>query len=109
MRAKLRDGRGETLVEVLASVLICALSVALLFGSVMASANIDLKTRELDQQYYEDLTKAERQGEADMAPNTGPLSAGASVKVKNSGSGKERLDLNIKFYGTERMLSYASS
>ena len=35
MRKKLRDNRGETLVEVLASILIAALSVALLFSSIM--------------------------------------------------------------------------
>ncbi len=45
MREKLRNSRGETLVEVLVSVLVCALSITLLAGAVTASANIDLRAR----------------------------------------------------------------
>ena len=41
MREKLQSTRGETLVEALAAILICALSVALLFSAVMASARMD--------------------------------------------------------------------
>ena len=48
MSEKLRNSRGETLVEVLASVLICALSVMLLFGAVMASGRIDLQAQAAD-------------------------------------------------------------
>ena len=42
MSEKLRNSRGETLVEVLASVLICALSVMLLLGAVSASKSYRL-------------------------------------------------------------------
>ena len=38
MNRKWKDTRGETVLEVLASVLICALSVALLAGGIMAKS-----------------------------------------------------------------------
>ena len=43
MKRKWNDAHGETLVEVLASVLICSLSVALLFSMVMASARLSVR------------------------------------------------------------------
>ena len=61
MREKLQSARGETLVEVLAAILICALSVALLFSAVMASARMDRMAQEAGIRYYQDLTRAERQ------------------------------------------------
>lgn len=56
---KLHSSRGETLVEVLASILIAALSVALLFGCVTASTGIDRQARELDAEHYAALSAAE--------------------------------------------------
>lgn len=112
MREKLRDSRGETLVEVLASVLICALSVTLLFGAVMASSNIDLKAQEADGEYYDALTKAERQKDTDKH-----ASSGAAVTVTSKDAGGTLLnsveikaddeDSGLSFYGSERLLSYA--
>lgn len=61
MSEKLRNSRGETLVEVLASVLICALSVMLLLGAVSASTSIGLQAQAADEDYYTALSKAERQ------------------------------------------------
>lgn len=107
MKNKLKDARGETLVEVLASILICALSVAMLFGSVMASSNMDRQAQELDNQYYLDLTKAERQ-QAGSGTNTGDVyDTGTlpTVKVKGGASGEK--SQTVKFYGTDRLLSYA--
>ena len=51
MSEKLRNSRGETLVEVLASVLICALSVMLLLGAVSASTSIGLQAQAADEDY----------------------------------------------------------
>ena len=123
MRQKLRSSQGETLVEVLASILICALSIALLFGSVMASGHIDRTAQETDKQYYLDLTKAERQEEDpvktpdNIADTFTPASAtsvtvtlkdpppapGASAEVDTLSS-----PADLTFYGTERLLSYAA-
>ena len=44
---KLHNSQGETLVEVLSSILIASLSVALLFGCVMASAGMDREAQDL--------------------------------------------------------------
>lgn len=118
MREKLRDSRGETLVEVLASVLICALSVTLLFGAVMASSNIDLKAQEADGEYYDALTKAERQRKGGDETDEHPLS-GAVVTVTSKEGAPDGPPLNsveikagdedsgLSFYGSERLLSYA--
>lgn len=115
MREKLRNSRGETLVEVLASVLVCSLSILLLFGAVAASTNIDLRAQEADGEYYAALTKAERQSktipsgaaEADIYNNlpgettVSVVSASGSVEIKPNGTSQ------LHFYGTERLLSYA--
>lgn len=109
MRNKLRDDRGETLIEVLASILICTLSVSLLFGAIMTSSGIDSRTQALDEQYYQDLTRAERQwagagtdpGDVYTAP------AAVTVTVK-SGEGNVRdVTSKVNFYGSDRLLSYA--
>ena len=56
---KRKDSRGETLVELLASILIAALSVALLFTCCMTAAAMGRDTREADGRYYEALSAAE--------------------------------------------------
>lgn len=122
MREKLQSSRGETLVEVLASILICALSIALLFGAVMASTRMDQTAQEADARYYQDLSKAERQrkdpppgSESDVF--TPPAGTAPAVKVENK-SLPSPGELppppvtlgesdGLLFYGTERLLSYA--
>lgn len=99
MRQKLKNSRGETLVEVLASILIASLSVALLFGCVMASANMDRKAGELDGKHYEALTAAETRSGTAISGN---------VEIQNSkNSVKKKLD--IQLYGGEGMYSYKRS
>lgn len=98
---KLRDDRGETLVEVLASILIASLSVALLFGCVMASANIDRQAQELDEDHYAGLSAAEAR--------TAPV-VEAKVTVTNEAivdlvQRTEKIDVNI--YGGAGLYSYA--
>lgn len=56
---KVQNNRGETLIEVLASVLITALSVALLFTCVMATTKMDSAAKEKDSGHYEALSNAE--------------------------------------------------
>lgn len=96
MMKKIRDDRGETLVEVLASILIASLSVALLFGCVMASSNMDRDAKKLDGEHYAALTAAEVQ--------SGEGTSG-QVKVKNPNNGAEK-DLDIKIYGASGLYSY---
>lgn len=97
MMKKIRDDRGETLVEVLASILIASLSVALLFGCVMASSNMDRDAKKLDGEHYAALTAAEVQEDTE-AP-------AGKVEVKNSkNSTEEKLD--IQLYGGAGLYSY---
>lgn len=94
MCRKLKDNRGETLVEMLASILIAALAVALLFTCCMASVQMGRQARAADKRYYENLsaaesrTKTEGNGQVNVAGN------GNSVEVQ------------IQLYGGDGMYSY---
>lgn len=103
MRRKLRNSRGETLVELLASILICFLSVLLLFGAIGAAGNMDLTARASDARYYDDLSKAERQSGTDACF---PPPA-ARITVTNASETVALDEDKLVFYGTERLLSYA--
>ena len=116
MREKLRNSRGETLVEVLVSVLVCALSITLLAGAVTASANIDLRAQAADTEYYTALSKAERQsrtptGGSSEADTYNSLPGETKVSVTSGGGGSVEIEPDatskLYFYGTERLLSYA--
>lgn len=93
---KLHNSRGETLVEVLASILIASLSVALLFGCVMASTNMDRDAKKLDKEHYEALTVAEAQS------GTGTSGTVELQNIKNSGKG----NLSIEIFGDAGLYSY---
>ena len=104
MREKLRNSRGETLVEVLASILICSLSVALLFNMVMASGNMDRSAKKVEEDFSESLNLAEAQtAPADPAL----ITSSANVEVKNSGISGSTKQLLVEFYGGRGALSYA--
>lgn len=49
LKKKLRARHGETLVEVLASILVCGLAILLLTSMIMASMNINRRAREMDR------------------------------------------------------------
>lgn len=97
---KLRDDRGETLVEVLASILIASVSVALLFGCVMASSGMDRRARELDGKHYEALTAAEKQ---ETKLNDGTVHI---KQVVTDGGHAEEGDISVHIYGGEGIYSY---
>ena len=69
MRKLVQNDRGETLVEVMLSILIGTLSVALLFSCVAASFRMDAKVKTQDRAYYEGLAKADSQA-TPVAPAT---------------------------------------
>lgn len=98
---KLHSDRGETLIEVLASILIAALSVTLLFSCVMASSNMDREARELDGKHYEALTGAEEQRQ--------PLESSQvtiTQVVTNGGHAAEE-DVPVNVYGGAGLYSYS--
>lgn len=99
MRRKLRGSRGETLVEVMASIVIGSLSVALLFGAIMASVRIDESARKMDGTYYKALSGAEAQ--------TVPMPEDA--KLKYTADGVEMPPLPVALYGGKDAASYALS
>lgn len=107
MKKKLKEVRGETLVEVLVSILIGALSISMLFGAVMASGTMDKATREKDETFYKNLDKAEARTE-DPDPTHNPPS-GLKVKVENTDSTITAVtaEIPVTFYGGEGALSYA--
>lgn len=94
MNRKLKDNRGETLVEMLASILIAALSVAVLFTCCMASVEMGRETHAADQRYYEGLSAAE-----------GRTGSSEEGKVTIEGTGG-KTDAAIQLYGGEEMYSY---
>lgn len=98
MRKKLRERRGETLVELLASILIGALSAALLAGGIAASTRLDLDARDLDKTYYQQLTAAEAR--------TGPALPGA-VEVVNTQNGLNSA-IPVSIWGGGRAWSYSA-
>ncbi len=107
MMRKWKDGRGETLIEVLAAILIGALSVTLLFGAIMASTTMDRQAQDMDKNYYEVLSKAERQGSGDelFTPETMPGTPPV-VTVKDADGGAEVKIEKVTFYGGEGAISY---
>ena len=63
---KLQNNHGETLIEVLAAVLISALSVTLLLSCVVFSSKNDTKAKAIDSSYYAGLSDADAQAAASI-------------------------------------------
>lgn len=103
MGRKLQGSRGETLVEMLASILIATLSVAVLFTCIMTAAGIDRTTREKDEGYYQSLTAAERQEPGTDEDGT-PLPA-ETAQLKVTGDGPDKT-FTVALYGGEGLWSY---
>ena len=104
---KLRNNRGETLIEMLVSILIAALSVTLLFGCIMASSNIDKAARSLDEKHYNALSEAE----ARPTPPASPVPTGnvTITLVSPSADPQPNAAPPIEIYGGEGMFSYKRS
>jgi len=98
LHKKLNSRRGETLVEVLAAILLCTISVALLVSGVMASVQINRKARQSDRGFYEALSAAEQK-------NGTPVGSG-SVLVRASGITDVIFD--VEFYGDDSLYSYGT-
>ena len=58
-KQKIQKQKGETLVESLVSILIGALSIAMLVSSILASAKMNASNREADERFNSDLLRAE--------------------------------------------------
>ncbi len=105
MRQKLKKNGGETLIEVLASILIGALSVALLFSAVLASTRMDRGAEETDKAFRANLIAAEKQTEPLI---DGPIGTGsAKVIVIHKNPETLKAELPVVFYGGEGAVSYS--
>ena len=93
LNLKLHDNRGETLVEVLASIVVAALSVTLLFSCVMTSSSVDNTTKGVDEEHYEALTGAESKESQFIIVDTG------TVTIKNEAG--EEATFAVDIYGGE--------
>lgn len=62
---KLRSKRGETLVEMLVSIVILGLSISIMTGMIAAAYSMNKAAREESDRYYNELSAAEMQGDDD--------------------------------------------
>lgn len=102
MKHKLYDSSGETLVEVLASIVIAVLSVSLLYGGIMSSVHINENAQNADEVHYEVLSAAEQRS----VPLE--LSLPMKVRVENVGNACVH-DLEVSLYGGDGIYSYGIS
>lgn len=99
MKRKIRDSRGETIIEVLAAILVGALSIALLFGAAMVSANMDRGAQEADESFEKSLNAAE--GAEILDEDKNPLTPNIPDDTKVSITGKDTIPATppVNFYG----------
>ena len=105
----LRNDRGETLIEVLASILIAALSVALLFTCVMASSRMEQSAQTKDAEHYSAFTAADTQNTSTLPGGTVTISRvepSPGPDPDPTPSPLATATPPIGFYGGEGMFSY---
>ena len=103
MKRKFKDSRGETLVEVLASILISTLSIALLLGGIMASVRIDGQAWDMDKEYYQYLSAAETH---DSTETEGGAAKPGTLVIQNTAGAALSNTFAIQLYGGSGMWSY---
>ena len=102
---KLHNNRGETLVEVLASILIAALSVTLLFSCGMASTQMDEKAEDLDGKHYAALSDADAYASAAATPAPGTVTIVRTDPAPTPGATPAVVP-SVGVYGGEGRFSY---
>lgn len=110
---KLQDDRGETLIEVMASILIATLSVALLFTCIMASSRIEDTDLKLGVEHYDALSEADAQfvstpdpSSTDPVPTVPVVTVTVSRKSPDGSSVEASAAPSVEIYGGEGMYSY---
>ena len=104
----LHNEKGETLIEVLASILIAALSVALLFTCVMASSEMGKTAQKNDEAHYDALTEADAQVTPDPSDPVSTVPVGTVMITRTDSSPEVTASPvpSIEIYGDEGMFSY---
>lgn len=96
--AKLENHKGETLVELLASILICVISISLLMSGIAISVKINKNANLNDQSFYEILSSAERK--QTPLPGTFKVVIEENLRI---------IEVPVYLYGGEGMYSYEIS
>ncbi len=99
---KLQSNRGETMVEMLVSMLILTLSICLLVTMIAVSYQFDRQARELDEKYKQDLDAAENL--------TGGSPTSGTIKLRLDGvgasGGEQTINVNIYSNADSDLKSY---
>ncbi len=98
---KLHSQRGETLVEVMAAILVATLSVGLLVGGISVSFKMNEKAKETDGYFYQALTKAESRN----TPATKGIAPNPTLRVTEGGRVIGEIPINV--YGEKGLYSYS--
>lgn len=110
---KIHNDRGETLIEVLTSIIIGILSVAMMYSCIQMATNMDEKAKALDDEHYAGLSAADVQ-----APSPEPTSGTVTIeRVKTTYNSTASItpeppsatlstELDITIYGDAEMSSY---
>ncbi len=89
---KLQSNRGETMVEMLVSMLILTLSICLLVTMIAVSYQFDRQARELDKTYKQDLAAAENFTDGTSTPGT------IKLKLDGFGASGGEQTINVEIY-----------
>lgn len=92
MSKKLKQKKGETLVETLAALLIATLSVMMLTSAITASARINNQYRKADERMAAELQVAERKSDEDML-GVDEASSKKDIQFQFSSSGIEEVEV----------------
>lgn len=101
LKRKLHSQKGETLIELLVSILIAALSVGMLMTGVTVSSRLNRAAQERDAVFYQLLTKAESRQDPIAA---GPVSP--DVRIQERGTA---FTVSVQLYGDEQLCSYGAA
>lgn len=94
---KLRDNKGETIVEVLISIVVASLSVAFLFSCIITSSNMEKDAKEADKEFYTALSGAEER-KTELTEGNVEITLELSTPVHT--------DVPISIYGDDGVYSY---
>lgn len=100
IKRKLHSQKGETLVELMAAILIATLSIGLLIGGISVSVGIDRQGKNADKKFYNALTEAESQ----KNPINNGVASTFSIKVTEGIF--EKANIPIQIYGDRGLYSY---
>lgn len=94
LTAKIRSRKGETLIEILVSILIVSLSALLVASMFVAAGRINLSVRKMDEDFYHSVTEVESQ--------TGtPQADEVNFQIKEDGFVVENGSIAVNVYTDE--------